>query len=441
MTTAPPPRRRPPQRHHAATTERAPARRSPASPTAKRWLPAIAAGSVLLVVVVAGTSGGSQGDASAPATAPPAELNTQDTGLTVPAITQANVVIDPSDTVPAADKTSLTQSLTIGMYGDEVKTLQQRLTDLHFAPGPIDGQFGEGTQQAVWAYKKLIGGMSWLDLDRSANATEVDDALWQQMQDPITVQPLRPQGPESVHVEIYLPKQVLVVFTDDQPTLIAHVSSGELDENLQPAQWCEVVTYDTDANGEPLEEPKVSDECAYSKTPGGVFKVRRRYEGNRVGPLGGMYNPLYFNYGIAMHGAKNVPRHPASHGCIRMNMDIAEYFPSLVPNKARVFVWGQDGKEPEQYSTKESLPSFNAPNPNSTSTTSSTTTTTVPTTAGPDTTVKAVTPTATTVKPAVTTTTAKPVVTTTAPPTTLAPTTLPPTTAAPVTEPPVTVSP
>jgi lipoprotein-anchoring transpeptidase ErfK/SrfK len=390
---------------------------------------------VLLVVVVAGTSGGNQGDASEPATSPPAELSTQDTGLTVPAVTQANVVVD--DTTPAVDKTHLTQSLTIGMYGDEVKRLQQRLTDLHFAPGPVDGQFGEGTQQAVWAFKKLIGGMSWVDLDRSGNATEVDDALWQQMQDPITVQPRRPQGPESVHVEIYLPLQVLVVFTNDEPTLISHVSSGELDENLQPKQWCEVVTYDTDANGEPLKEPKVSDECAYAKTPGGVFKVRRRYEGNRQGPLGGMYNPLYFNYGIAIHGAKNVPRHPASHGCIRINMDIAEYFPSLVPNKARVFVWGQDGKEPEQYSTKESLPSFNAPNPNSTSTTSSSTTAPATTTAETTkVTTAPTTPTATTKPPvATTTTTVKP-----APTTTAAPTTLPPTTAAPVTEPPTTAA-
>ena len=390
---------------------------------------------MLLVVVVAGTSGGNRGDASEPATSPPPGLDTQDTGLTVPPITQANVVLDPSDTLPASEKTSLTEPLHKGMYGNEVKALQQRLTDLHFAPGPVDGQFGSGTQQAVWAYKKLVGGMSYLDLARSGDATSVSNDLWQQMQDPITIQPRRPQGAGSIHVEIYLPLQVLVVFTDDQPTLIAHISSGQLDEAGQPKQWCEVVKYDTDANGEPLKEPKVSDECAYAKTPGGVFKVRRRYEGNRVGPLGGMYNPLYFNYGIAIHGAKNVPTEPASHGCVRINMDIAEYFPSLVPNGSRVFVWGQDGREPEEYSRKDSLPSFNYPNPDSTSTSSSSTTAPTATTAKPPATTAANTPTVTTTKPASTTTTVKPAVTTTVAPTTVAPT------SPPTTEPPITVAP
>lgn len=277
------------------------------------------------------------------------------------------------DTRPAIATTHLTQTLAPGMFGDEVTALQQRLTDLHFAPGPVDGQFGSDTQQAVWAYKNLVGGMSYSDLARSGDATAVTDDLWQQMQEPITIQPRRPQGAGSIHVEIYLPLQVLVVFTDDEPTLIAHISTGQLDDTGQPEQWCEVVTFNTDANGEPLAEPNVSDQCAYAKTPGGVFEVRRRYDGNRMGPLGGMHNPLFFNYGIAIYGAENVPLEPASHGGVRINMDVAETLPSLVPNGSRVFVWGHDGREPEQYSRADSLPSFNYPNPNSTTSASSST--------------------------------------------------------------------
>ena len=41
-------------------------------------------------------------------------------------------------------------------------------------------------------------------------------------------------------------------------------------------------------------------------------------EGIRRRALGGMWDPVYFNYGIAMHGALNVPLEPASHGCIRI---------------------------------------------------------------------------------------------------------------------------
>ena len=207
------------------------------------------------------------------------------------------------------------------------------------------------------------------------------------------------------------PVRLMAVFTDDQPTLITHISSGELDENGDPALWCEVTKYDTDNEGRPLDEPVVKDECAYSKTPGGVFRFRRKVDGNRVGPLGGMYNPVYFNYGIAVHGAKEVPRFPASHGCIRINMDIAEYFPDLVSIGNPVLVWGHDGREPEGYTKKEMLTSFNYANPDSTLTTTTSSTTTVPA--------------STTTKPAATTTTTKPpsTTTTTKPPTTTTTTT------------------
>ena len=108
--------------------------------------------------------------------------------------------------------------------------------------------------------------------------------------------------------------------------------------------------------------------CAEAKTPGGVFRFTRRYAGKRVGPLGGMMNPIYFNYGLAIHGADNVPLQPASHGCVRVNQRIAAELPSLVSTGDIVYVWGEDGKQPEQYSHSESLPSFNRPDPAATDT-------------------------------------------------------------------------
>ena len=402
-------------------------RRSAGDAPVSRWLPALAAGGVLVVVIAAGMGGSGGTDASAGVTVlGPNPGEVVDVTLTVPPITQPNVVVE--STLVPIQKSVLAAPITIGAYGPEVEALQQRLAELGFAPGPADGSFGEGTQQAVWAFKKMLSGTmtSYLDLARSESATTVTPELWSQMQDPITVQPRRPQGIGSTHVEIYLPLQVMVVFTDDVPTLIAHIATGELDEQGNPMRWCEVVEYDTDNQGRALEEPVVRDECAYSKTPGGVFKVYRRVDGNRLGPLGGMYNPLYFNYGIAIHGAQNVPKAPASHGCIRINMDIAEVFPSLVDNGDRVFVWGHDGKEPENYSKKETLPSFNAPNPDSTTTSSSSTTSSTTTT--PTTTAAPVT----TTDPATT----KPVSTTM--PTSTAPPITPPTTGPVITTPPVT---
>ena len=97
-----------------------------------------------------------------------------------------------------------------------------------------------------------------------------------------------------------------------------------------------------------------------------------------MSPLGGMWNPVYFNFGIAVHGAENVPLEPASHGCVRIPMHISEYFQSMVSLGDRILVW--DGiKEPEQQTEEDSLPSFDYADPNATTTTSSTTTTTTTT--------------------------------------------------------------
>ena len=58
------------------------------------------------------------------------------------------------------------------------------------------------------------------------------------------------------------------------------------------------------------------------------------------GPLGRLHNPLYFNGGIAIHGATSVPAYPASHGCVRIPMSASPWMPSKVPNGTPVYVKG-----------------------------------------------------------------------------------------------------
>ncbi len=326
------------------------------------------------MVVFAGFSGND--DSSSASSLPRANPGAiDDSLLTAPTSTTSPVVVI---TDPAINKTQLSQTLRKGMYGDDVKAMQQRLKDLGFDPGPVDGSFGSGTEQALWAFEGLV-----FQRKNTEQTGRLTNDEWQTMQDPIMFGPRRQGGAGNTHMEIYLDLQAAIVFTDDKPTLITHISSGTGE------QWCDIITQDTDEYGQPLDPPVQKDVCGISKTPGGVFKFYRRYEGNRQGPLGGMWNPVYFNYGIAVHGAKNVPDAPASHGCIRIPMWIADYFPSLVKNGNRVYVW--DGvKEPEAQSKNDMLPIFNFKNPDATTTTSSTTTTstTVPktTTTAPKTT-------------------------------------------------------
>ena len=429
------PRRRPPSKHPSQIG---------------RWLPAIAAVGVLAVVVIAGAFGGDGNDKTsgvdasglegtagvttssalgAPATDDGSGYDV--TGLTVPPST----VPDPNaPTLVPVNKTTLARTLRQGTFGDDVKMVQSRLTDLGFVPGKIDGAFGEQTLEAVWAYEKLI-----LQTPYNKATGKVTDAMWQGMQDPVVVQPRRPGA--GTHVEVYLPQQVAAVFTDNKAMLVLHISSGTAltPERTKDNSWCETIHLDTDENGNVLVPPQEKAVCGVSYTPGGVFRFQREVQGDRVGALGRMFNPVYFNYGIAMHGAKNVPLNPASHGCIRMNQTISNTFQSFVHLRDRVYVWGWDGKEPEQYSKRESAPIFNYPDPDATTTTSTTVKATTTTTKPTATTTKpASTPTttATTAKPAsTTTTTTKPTPATTAPPAT---TTTPPTAVA--TIPPTTVS-
>lgn len=371
-------------------------------------MPVVAGAGVLAVVIIAGVSG--IGGTSSATTSPPSTVAAATAPPTSAGATTPAIVVN---TDPAIVKTNLSQTIGKGYVGDDVKKVQSRLTELGFAPGPIDGVFGSGTQQAVWAFEKLV-----VKTPRAEARGRVTNEMWQMMQDQITIPARRKTGPSTTHMEIYVPEQVAIVFKDDRPQLIAHISTGEQNPDGTPKKWCEEVTYDTDKNGEPLEEPVTKQECAEAKTPGGVFHFTRRYEGKRLSPLGGMMNPVYFNYGIAVHGADNVPLQPASHGCVRLNQSIAKVFPSLVERGDLVFVWGQDGKEPEHYTRRESLPSFNYADPDATTTTTSTTTTVPQTTVPPPTTVKSTTttPPATTTTAAATTTTAPPAATTTTTP-------------------------
>lgn len=283
-------------------------------------------------------------------------------------------------TTPAPPAPQLEHSLAQGNAGDDVRLLQERLKFLAFDPGPTDGVFGPATEQAVWAFEKAVLGTP------AADVTGVVDAeVWTAMNAPIEITARRPSATDT-HLEVYLPEQIAIVFVLGEPRLITHISSGD------GLDWCDEVTIDNDDG-----TTTTKGICGTSITPGGVFEVERKVEGWKNAALGRLYNPVYFNYGIAVHGASNVPNFPASHGCVRIPLHIADYFPSLLDRGERVFVF--DGiKEPEDYGAQ--LPVFDWPDPNYTTTTSTTTTTT---------TVPATTTTPTTTVPATTTTGQPPV--------------------------------
>jgi hypothetical protein len=341
-------------------------------------------------------TGNPSGPVAAPSTtvATPPSLEPEPPPTTTVAVSEVEPVVVPE----------LDHDLARGMSEPVVEVLQDRLHELGFDPGPVDGFFGEATLRSVWAFEKLV-----LGVPRVEATGIVTPAFWRDIHEPSGITPRRTPG--GAHLEVYLPEQVAVLFVDGSVRVVTHVSSG------QGIEWCDEVTVDNDDGTQ-----ETIGICGLSITPGGVYHFERMVEGWRNAKLGRLYKPVYFNFGIAIHGASNVPDYPASRGCVRFPMHIADYMQDLVSIGDAVYVF--DGVEdPEHYGAQPMR--FDWPDPDYTMTTSSTTTTTSTTT----------TPT-----PApVATTTPSPAPPPTTPPPTMPPTTVPPSTVPPSTVPPTTV--
>jgi hypothetical protein len=191
-----------------------------------------------------------------------------------------------------------TQVLSVGMSGPQVRLLQQRLAALKYYPGAADGQFGTDTLEAVWAFQEVQG---------LTPSNEVSHAMLAALANPHKPAVLVPGGP-STRVEISLRREVLVLYRGGQVALISHVSTGGGYYYCSPAGG-----------------------CGYAITPTGDFHTLSFVPGWLQVPLGEMYNSVFFlGTAFAIHGDTYVPLLPASHGCVRIPMDIAAFFHTLV---------------------------------------------------------------------------------------------------------------
>ncbi len=206
---------------------------------------------------------------------------------------------------PAAAPTPL-PGLGPGASGPEVRALEQRLADLRYDPGKVDGVFDGTTGHAVMAFQKVQG------LGRTGRATPEVLSAVAGAGVPAALVP----GGGAERVEIDLPRQVLFLWQGNTLARILPVSTGT------GKRYC------------------VGGDCARAVTPGGSFRVNRKILGLRVSRLGQLYNPLYFNGGIAIHGSTSVPGRPASHGCVRIPMSASRWFFDVVPSGTPVYVVG-----------------------------------------------------------------------------------------------------
>ena len=213
---------------------------------------------------------------------------------------------DPGATSTTAARPAHAAGLGTGDEGPAVTSLQQRLADLHYDVGDVDGRFGPGTEQGVIAFQKVTG------LARTGRAT--DDVL-AALAGAGTPSPLVPGGGGD-RVEIDLPRQVLFLYRGGSLARVIMISSGS------GRHYCE------------------KGLCGDALTPGGSYHVGTKIRGLHISPLGQLWNPLFFNGGIAIHGSPSVPTYPASHGCVRIPMSDSEWFFEQVSSGTPVYVVG-----------------------------------------------------------------------------------------------------
>jgi lipoprotein-anchoring transpeptidase ErfK/SrfK len=201
-----------------------------------------------------------------------------------------------SATSPVSAQTPPT--LTLGSHGPYVKQLQSRLSALRYYPGTVDGQFGPDTQEAVWAFQEV---------QRLPVTGNVGPLTWTRLGHPWNPVQLVPSG-GSMRVEVFLSRHFLVLYVNSQVRLISHVSTGGGYYYCSPGGG-----------------------CGYAITPTGNYKTTVFLPGWVTVPLGEMYNPVFFiGTAFAIHGDTDVPLEPVSHGCVRIPMDIAAFFHTLV---------------------------------------------------------------------------------------------------------------
>jgi peptidoglycan hydrolase-like protein with peptidoglycan-binding domain len=185
----------------------------------------------------------------------------------------------------------------------EIKDAEQHLSDAGFWTGPVDGVFDAGSRSALIAFQK------WHGRDVSGELTINELGAIQTNSRP------EAREPGYEHVEVDLDRQVLMLVSEDGRVRVLPTSTGNGKAFMDDGQ--ESISY----------------------TPRGRFLVYDKSVGWETGPLGSVYYPNYISGGVAIHGSRNVPNQPASHGCIRIPVFAAREVSKLLKVGTIVLVY------------------------------------------------------------------------------------------------------
>lgn len=188
-------------------------------------------------------------------------------------------------TRPATGWAAVTKTLEVAV-ASRVRALEERLAALHYAVR-ADGVFGDDDTEALYAFEKVEG------LPRTGTASP---SVWRRLLTATT--PRARYGGD--HAEIDKARQVLFVVRGGKVSLVVATSTG-----------------------------------ATGNTPVGVWHVYRKVQGYDWV----LYYPSYFLRGFAVHGYPDVPPYPASHGCSRIPMWVAQTVYAQMTMGSAVYVY------------------------------------------------------------------------------------------------------
>jgi lipoprotein-anchoring transpeptidase ErfK/SrfK len=187
--------------------------------------------------------------------------------------------------LPSAQSQAAGQQKRIELSKEQISEAEQRLSDLGYWTGPVDGRMDPASRHALIAFQKVEGR------ERTGRLTSEELIALKEAQHPTA----RETG--AAHIEIDIARQVLFY----------------VDENGAVAKILPVST----GHGRAYNE---NGQRGVARTPCGTFHVYRKIDGWRRSALGLLYYPCYIFAGFAIHGSPSVPAFPASHGCIRIPM-------------------------------------------------------------------------------------------------------------------------
>jgi PKD repeat protein len=172
------------------------------------------------------------------------------------------------------------RTLSVGSTGPDVLALRARLARIHVHVPAASTTFGYELFDSVVAFQKARG------LDRTGT---VDEATWRALS--LDTVPTPRYQSKGLHIEVSKSRQILMVVRDGQTVWYLPVSSG-----------------------------------AGGITPVGNYRILWKALSTTtwLGPAI-LYRTMTFHTHYAIHGFPSVPTYPASHGCVRIPIWVADW--------------------------------------------------------------------------------------------------------------------